>query len=337
MLDRLLASDEPSVRLKMREAILGERPSPRLLEQVRCSDRVSALLSERQPDATIPLHPYAKWRGAHWVLVMLSELNYPAGDESLIPLREQVLSWLLSDAYEKRWLPPRHGLCRLHASQDANAIWYLLKLGLADERIERLVGRLLTAQWPDGGWNCDPRPTAHVSSFEETLIPLRALALYAAETASASARAAAERAADVLLARHLYRRRSDGRPLAGRFLQLHFPPYWHYDILFALKVLAESGYIDDPRCSDPLDLLAAKRLPDGGFPAEARYYRNATASTNAPLVDWGGVSSRRSNEWVTVDAIAVLVRTGRLPLKGQLGVVEPYAPPDSATPISERR
>ena len=292
--------------------MLGERPSLELLEQVRSSDRVAAVLSERSSDGTIELHPYAKWRGAHWVLVTLAELGFPPGDDSLVPLREQVLSWLLSERYERRWVTPRpNGLCRMHASQDANAVWSLVRLGLVDERIDRLVHRLLSAQWPDGGWNCDPRPNAHVSSFEETVIPLRALAAYAAETRKADARVAADRAAEVFLTRHLYRRRGDGRPLAARFLQLHFPPYWHYDILFALKVLAEGGYVDDARCADALDLLEAKRLPDGGFPAEARYYRGATASSNASVVDWGGTSVRRSNEWVTVDSFAVLVSAGR--------------------------
>ncbi|MFJ2666394.1 hypothetical protein ACIO14_18795 [Nocardia fluminea] len=53
------------------------------------SERVRRLLSERVADGTLPFHPYnAKWRGAHWVLVALAELGYPAGDESLAPLCE---------------------------------------------------------------------------------------------------------------------------------------------------------------------------------------------------------------------------------------------------------
>ena len=272
---------------------------------------VEMLLSDRRGDGTIPLHPYAKWRGAHWVLATLAELGYPAGDVSLTPLREQVLAWLLSDAYEKRWLPKRHRLCRMHASQDANAVWYLMRLGLADERVDRLVARLLEAQWPDGGWNCDPRESAHVSSFEETLIPVRALALYAWQTGSAEARAAAERAAEVFLARRLYRRLGTGSLVSERFLRLAFPRYWHYDVLFGLAVIAEAGLIGDPRCTDALDLLESKRLPDGGFPAEARYYRPAHAPTNASLVDWGGTSRRRSNPWVTGAAVSTLSAAGR--------------------------
>src|SRR3954447_4498436 len=169
VLGRLLASDEPSIRWQARTAVLSEQVGTDLPEEIRSSARVAALLSDREDDGSIPFHPYAKWRGAHWVLVVLAELGYPPGDQSLVPLREQVLAWLFSDAYVKRWLPPRHGLCRLHASQEANAICFLLKLQLADDRVEQLVERLLRAQWPDGGWNCDPGQDARVSSFEETL------------------------------------------------------------------------------------------------------------------------------------------------------------------------
>jgi len=33
---------------------------------------------------------------------------------------------------------------------------------------------------------------------------------------------------------------------------------------------------------------------------------------NADYVDWGGTSRTRMNEWVTVDALAVLLSAGRL-------------------------
>jgi len=294
--------------------VLRDSASAGLREDIRSSPRVVTLLSDRQEDGSIPTHPYAKWRGAHWCLALLAELEYPSGDNALVPLREQVLAWLFSDKYEKRWVPKRNGLYRIHASQDANAVWYLLQLGLDDARVDGLVDRLLDAQWPDGGWNCDPRPGAHTSSFEETLIPLRALALFAQRRSSAPARQAVERAAEVFLSRNLYRRRSDRLPVSERFLQLAFPHYWHYDILFGLRVLAEAGLLDDPRCAEALDLLEAKRLPDGGFPAEARYYRGATAQSNASLVDWGGTSRRRASEWVSADALAVLSSAGRLKL-----------------------
>jgi hypothetical protein len=99
------------------------------------------------------------------------------------------------------------------------------------------------------------------------------------------------------------------------FILLHYPCYWHYDILFGLKVMAEAGFINDPRCTEALDLLESKRLPDGGFPAEERYYRvDEKKLAGHSRVDWGGTSKIRSNPFVTVDAMTVLKKAGRLVL-----------------------
>ena len=79
--------------------------------------------------------------------------------------------------------------------------------------------------------------------------------------------------------------------------------------------MAEAGFIGDARCKDALDLLESKRMPDGGFPAEKAYYRatKGMIGSGRSLVNWGGVSSRHLNEWVTVDALAVLRAAHRLP------------------------
>ena len=102
VVEQLLHSSEPSVRLLTRTNILGESPnSPgvkKALAEVKQSDRVRLLLSERSR-GVLPYHPYSKWCGAHWVLSVLAELGYPKGDASLIPLREQVLDWLLSSSH----------------------------------------------------------------------------------------------------------------------------------------------------------------------------------------------------------------------------------------------
>jgi hypothetical protein len=125
------------------------------------------------------------------VLVHLAEIGYPPGDRALLPLREQVHSYWLSEkmqrlieckdasqVYRVNGVPVLQGGARRCASQQANAPFSTLKLALADERVETLVSLLLQWQWPDGGWNCDKDPAAHTSSFSESHIPLRALALY---------------------------------------------------------------------------------------------------------------------------------------------------------------
>ncbi len=310
ILSILRQSSEPAVRFKTLTRVLGESLDTDAVQQaqqqVKRSTRVQTLLSERQADGRIPHHPYAKWQGAHWVLATLADIGYPPGDADLLPLREQVYEWLLGANHQKN-IRTIAGRVRRCASQEGNTLYATLTLGLADARADELARRLQQWQWPDGGWNCDKNPGAINSSFMETLIPLRALALHAQVTGNAASAQAAARAADIFLKRHLFKRQHDGALISQDFIKLHYPCYWHYDILFALKVMAEAGYIGDPRCQEALDRLAAKRLPDGGFPAEGKYYHCTTQTKSGrSLVDWGGTSKHRMNEFVTVDALFVL-------------------------------
>lgn len=324
VVDRLLRSDEPSIRWKVRVHALGEDPHSRAVRrlqgEIRRSPRVRRLL-----DGHASLRPgtYAKWRGGHWVLAALADLGYPPGDDALVPLREAVLkTWLagryLRDAevtdhsgWPRTAVPVVDGRHRRCASQQGNALLSVVRLGLEDERADRLVERLLHWQWPDGGWNCDREPEARSSSVYETLLPLRALAAYADVHQDPATRAAADRAAQVLLERRLLYRRSTGRLIRGEWAKLHYPVYWYYDVLAALKGLTEAGHLDDPRCRDGIDLLMSKQLPDGGWPAEARFYRGVGGGQqHVEHVDWGGVDRHRMNEWVTADALAVLAAAG---------------------------
>jgi hypothetical protein len=207
------------------------------------------------------------------------------------------------------------GRYRRCASQQGNALWSVLRLGIADERVERLVERLMHWQWPDGGWNCDRRPGATTSSFNETLLPMLGLARYGEERRHRGAARAAARASDVFLKRRLFRRVRDGRIIAPDFMALHYPRYWHYDMLGGLLGMAALGNIRDARCADALDLLESKRLPDGSWPAEKRHHKavsRTTLRTYADYVDWGATSPKKMNEWVTVDALSVLVAAGRI-------------------------
>jgi hypothetical protein len=324
IIDRLAKSRHPAVQYRLGTDVLGEDANSQMVikvrSKIRSSELARRLLSERGRDGRIPYHPYGKWYGPHWVLTQLADWGYPPGDRSLLPLRDQEYEWLFSDSHLKTspftgpsFSPDRP---RIHASMEANGIFSLLRLGLNDEKTDQLVDRLIKMQWPDGGWNCDRRPPPAnpvISSFHETITPLRALVLHAQVTKSSRSREAAKGAAEIFLKRRLYRRQSDGGIMERAFTKLHYPPYWHYDILMGLKVMTEAGLVKDRRCEDALELLESKRLKDGGFPAEAKYYHASMKSrAGLSLVDWGGVSSNRSNEFVTVDALQILNAAGRL-------------------------
>jgi len=329
VVDALLASDEPSVRWKVWVKVLGEDPAGlaarRLQDEIRRSATVRALLDGQ---AGLRIGVYHRWQGAHWVLLALADLGYPAGDPQLRPLADAVTGHWLAERYFREVtvgpdggraaasvpaVPVLDGLYRRCASQQGGALLAAARLGLGGDHAARLAERLLHWQWPDGGWNCDRRAGAHGSSVYETLLPMRALAAYARAAGDEAARRGAGRASEVLLTRRLAFRRSTGRPVRREWLQLHYPVYWRYDILAGLKGLAETGRIGDPRCGDALDLLQGKGLPGGGWAADAAYfYPASTRRHSGDYVDWGQPAAGRMNEWVTADALAVLAAAGRL-------------------------
>lgn len=334
LIDRLLGSAEPSIRWQTRVRVLGENPRSRALralrEEIRGSDRVRALLSRRHQlgrEGT-SRQVYYKWQGLHWVLAALADLGYPEGDASLFAIRDRVVGFWTGPryfddfvattraaAYRRRGVPIMDGRARRCASQQGNALRAIVALGIADDRARLLADRLLHWQWPDGGWNCDRDPSADTSSFHETWLAMRGLAAYGQAHRQPGLRTAVDRAAEVFLTRRLYRRRSDGRTIAPDFVAFHYPHYWHYDVLGGLVAMAELGKIRDRRCVEALDLLESKRIEDGGWPAEKRYYAVSGRSAmraNADSVSWGGASRSRMNEWVTVEALAVLAAAGRL-------------------------
>jgi hypothetical protein len=302
------------VAVNVRGAGIVSDAARKAARTVRNSPQVTQLLSTCDMDS----HAYRKWTGAHWTLSLLADLGCPPGDEPLRPLMEKTYrAWLGQD--HQKYIRQVAGRTRRCSSQEGNAVWSSLRLGLADGRTDELVSRLLEWQWPDGGWNCDKRPEAASSSFMESLIPLRALSLYARVSGNAKVATAAEHAAQVFLCRQLFKRRRDGALMDKHFVLLSYPPYWHYNILFGLKVMAEAGFISDPRCQAALDLLESKRLPDGGFPAEESYSRptNPRLSGYTP-VHWGGTGRRKLNPFVTADALYVLRMAGRLKSPGPL-------------------
>jgi hypothetical protein len=302
---------EPALAWKLAVGVRGLAPDSPAARQAALAVRRSPLVTALLDNLDDTGRAYRKWTGAHWILSLLADLGCPPGDESLRPLMEQTFSTWLSQAHEKHILEIA-GRTRRCASQEGNAVWSSLRLGFADRRTAALVARLLEWQWPDGGWNCDKRPAADSSSFMETLIPLRALALYARVSGEGKVRAAAERAAEVFLSRRLFKRRRDGALMDPHFIRLHYPVFWHYDNLAGLKVLAEAGLITDPRCREALDLLESKRLDDGGFPAEESYSRPTRPGLSGYMpVSWGGTSMVRMNPFVSADALTVLRLAGR--------------------------
>ena len=317
IIDRLLEAEDPVVEYKVRTLLLGEGESTprvrRLRREIAGSAMARVLLAHRGGDGRIDQHAYRKWQGPHWTLYSLAQIGYPPGDSSLLPLRDQAYDYLLEPAHlefrRSLLIPGQEDRFRRCASQEGNAIWYSILLGIDDERTRELVRRLVRWQWPDGGWNCDKRPEARTSSVIESLIPLRALGLaarYYGDGLGKQAARAAEVAAHYFLVRNLFRRKHDGAVITKDFARIQYPIQF-YDVLSVLQVMAETGRIGDPQCGEALALLRSKQLPDGGFPLESLNARtSAEVITRGTFADWGPSGKRKANPLVTVTALWIL-------------------------------
>jgi hypothetical protein len=287
-----------------------------LKEEIRKSSNCQDLLSFIQKDGTIHTNPYTKWQGPHWTLYSLALLEYPEGDEKLFGIRDQVYNWLFEDKHLKFprsvLYPDQTKRFRRCVSQEGNAIWYSIKLGLVEKRTDELVKRLIKWQWPDGGWNCDKREEARKSSVMETLIPLRALGLYKKVINKKFMDQTIEKAAELFLKRRLLWRLSRNELIDKRFLRINYPIQF-FDTLYVLEVMSEIGIVNDPRCQDALQLLMSKQLPNGGFPLEVKNAKTSNERiTRGSFADWGPAGKTRMNEFVTVNALTVLKNAGKL-------------------------
>ena len=301
----LLASDEPAVRYLARRDLLGEEGSAdaaRILE----GPKVTALLAGQRPDGGFGVRPYSKWAGAHWRLVSLVELAAPAGEPRLKTAASNVLDWLAGDAH-RRTVQVVDGLARRCASQEGNALAVACRLGMAgDPRAELLARSLAGFQWPDGGWNCDRQASGRRSSFHESLPPTWGLHEYWLATGATWAREAAARAAELFLSHRLFRSLAGGQVIDRRWLRLRSPPYWHYDVLQALLVMSRLGLAGDSRAADALDLVAARRRPDGRWWPDGYWWRppgGRAGSGPVEAVDWGRSGP---SELLTLNALRVL-------------------------------
>jgi hypothetical protein len=110
--------------------------------------------------------------------------------------------------------------------------------------------------------------------------------------------AARRRGEEYLLERGLFRRLSTGEPVSSAFLELAFPPRYHYDVLRALDYFRSAGGAADPRLADAVQLIETRRQPDGRWLLDRAH--------DEALVVPAGESVGEPSGWNTLRALRVL-------------------------------
>jgi hypothetical protein len=161
-----------------------------------------------------------------------------------------------------------------------------------------LARRLIGEQLEDGGWNCEA-PQSVRSSFHTTICVLEGLLEYQRAAGSSPEIAAARlRAEEYLLERGLFRRRSTGEVANPAFLELAFPPRYHYDVLRALDYFRAADVQPDARMRDAVQFLESKRQGDDRWLLDHAYDEALPFSC--------GESVGEPSRWNTLRALRVL-------------------------------
>ena len=259
-----------------------------------------------------------KWTSAVWPLALLGEMDAPPDPrissecERFLDLHQtETGAFACPSKVEesKRWDEP---------CLTGNMIRTLIKFDYSnDPRVRRAIDWLPKDQLEDGGWNCDhPEKKVKHSSFMSTIEPLWAYSEIPKQKWTRKMKQSINEGAGFLLMHHLYK--SDNHHWQETypfFTKLHFPMYYFYDILHALRVLTKLGYEDDERTRSAVQLLLSKRRPDGAWNLEGDWYREGDffypsgKGRKAPVVI---EEIGKPSKWITLNAYRVLTQTGDL-------------------------
>jgi hypothetical protein len=296
LVDWLLEGD-PAIRWQVMRDLLDEPASTWEAERQRVirTGWVADLLSRQGPDGE---WPKGRWTASVWTLLLLVACGLPQSHPSGRAPVERLLERFMptGEPVDGAFLLGRVDLCHL-------GFW----LGLGahfvndDPRLAPLGDAVLSAQYEDGGWNCQMRnyPERRHSSFHTTFNVLENLRIAVARGVvdERAFEAAESRAIEFMLAHRLYRSDKTGAVISERFTHLTYPWHWHYTFLRGLDYLRLTPAIGDDRLADPIQLLLDRRRPNGRWQLQKRIPGTLLVEMERP----GGES-----RWNTLRALRVL-------------------------------
>jgi hypothetical protein len=296
-----LLEGDPVIRWQVMRDLLDEPAETWEAERRRTveSGWVAQMLDRQAADGS---WPKGRWTDSTWALLLLVACGLPEDHPSGRATTERMLGRIVGEEVDSHLLT-RMDLCHLGFWLGLGA--YFLS---GDARLTPLAEVVLSAQYEDGGWNCQMRnyPERRHSSFNTTFNVLEGLRI-AFERDLVEERAFRDseaRALEFMLAHRLYRSDKTGEVIAERFTHLTYPWHWHYTVLRGLDYFRLTPAIDDARLDDPVQLLRDRRKPNGRWPLQKRVPGTLLVEMEKP-----GSESR----WNTLRALRILRRRDRGP------------------------
>ncbi len=327
----LLEPSSPPVRMFALTDLLGRSPDDkevRLAREGTLSSRPVSILRKAQgkggfwPPNDSSYNP--KFTSTVWQLMSLGEMRAP---------RTPWIETAIERFFAQHQMENGALCCSTMGGKDGivaepcltgNMLRTLLVFGYGeDRRVKKALDWLPDFQLADGGWNCDyPEQDPKHSSFMSTIEPLWAYSEIPRPRWAKKLKRSMERGAEFLLDHRLYKSHHDWRPVelsdmntlydGNLVTKFHFPMYYYYDALHALRVLTRLGYHDDARIADAIHLMLSKMTPEGKWLLEGDWVRERKTKDRKTLVTIEELN--RPSKWITLNCYRVLAKTGELEL-----------------------
>jgi len=303
ILDWLLDSD-PAIRWQTLRDLTETSPEEVSDERARVSRAGlgAEILAHQESDGSWRRAKAPTWLSTLFTMLLLRATGVDVAEPAVESAASRLESNLRWNNQPGCWdLRPAHmgGNLFFEGEEEPCINGGVLSLGAYFGRPSKnLAHRLLGEQLEDGGWNCDA-PKSSRSSFHTTICVLEGLLEYERAAGSTQEIAAARRRGEeYLLERSLFRRRSTGEVANPEFLELAFPPRYHYDVLRALDYFRNTGGKPGPPMSEAVHFLKNKRQPDGRWLLDRAYDEAVSLPT--------GESVGNPSRWNTLRALRVL-------------------------------
>lgn len=268
-----LCQGDPSIVYQVHRDLFDEDESVCAALKKEISDRGwgKTLLTLQKPDGHWGEGYYRpKWTSTHYTLLLLRNLGIEP-QRSLLDICRRVL-----DEEKGRDGGMSPTAQRIYSDCCITGMFLNISayFGVESDQLKSLIDYLIDMQLPDGGYNCrHPRSPVHHGSFHTTICVLEGLWEYTCqgyEYRLDEVTSARRRAEEFLLIHRLFLSDKDDRIIDPRFLSMHYPSHWHYDVLRSLEYFVFSKHDADPRLNEALMWVQGK-CQDQKYPLSPMY------------------------------------------------------------------